>query len=116
MGATIRETDQVPRARTSGPRASGKVTIPGMPRPDRQYPLKYGRATAWRRSRSERETVKPPSQRERAEKQRNERLELMDKQVADGSLTIRQMSAAEKKKWEEADANGRTRRSKARKT
>jgi hypothetical protein len=54
----------------------------------------------------------PPSQRERAEKQRRERLKLMDQQVADGSLTIRQMTAAERKKWEKSDAEGRTRRSK----
>ena len=41
----------------------------------------------------------PPSQRERAEKQRRERLALMDKQVQDGSLKIRQMTPAERKRW-----------------
>jgi hypothetical protein len=52
-----------------------------------------------------------PSQRERAEKQRRERLEAMEEQVRDGSLTIRKMTAAERKKWDKADAEGRTRRS-----
>jgi hypothetical protein len=41
----------------------------------------------------------PPSQRERAEKQRRERLALMDQQVQDGSLTIRPMTPAERKRW-----------------
>jgi hypothetical protein len=52
----------------------------------------------------------PPSQRERAEKQRRERLELMDQQVREGSLTIRKMTPAETKAWEKSDAEGRTRR------
>jgi hypothetical protein len=56
-----------------------------------------------------------PSQRERAEKQRKEKLELMAEQVRDGSLTIRKMTAAERKRWAKADAEGRTRRGKARK-
>jgi hypothetical protein len=52
----------------------------------------------------------PPSQRERAEKHRRERLALMDEQVRSGSLTIRQMTAAERKRWEKSDAEARTRR------
>jgi hypothetical protein len=53
----------------------------------------------------------PPSQRERAEKKRRERLEIMDQQVRDGSLTIRQMTAAERKKWKKnPDAEKRPRR------
>jgi hypothetical protein len=36
----------------------------------------------------------------------------MDQQIADGSLKIRQMTAAERKQWEKSDAEGRTRRSK----
>jgi len=58
----------------------------------------------------------PLSQREREDQQRRERLALMDKQVAEGSLTIRQMTPAEKKRWEESDAAGRTRRGRKRKT
>ena len=57
----------------------------------------------------------PPSQRERAEKQRRERLALMDKQVQDGSLTIRQMTPAERKRWPKRDANGPARRGRPRK-
>ncbi len=56
-----------------------------------------------------------PSQRERAEKQRKEKLELMAEQVRDGSLTIRKMTAAERKRWAKADAEGQTRRGRARK-
>jgi hypothetical protein len=47
----------------------------------------------------------PLSQHERAEKQRRERLELIDKQVAEGSLTIRQMTVAERKRWKKPDAD-----------
>ena len=36
----------------------------------------------------------PLSQRDRAEQKRRERLELMDQQVREGSLTIRQMTPA----------------------
>jgi|RhiMethySRZTD1v2_1073278.scaffolds.fasta_scaffold1086148_1 hypothetical protein len=50
----------------------------------------------------------PPSQRERAEKQRRERLALMDKQVQDGSLTIRQMTPAERKRWPKLNNDDRT--------
>ena len=56
----------------------------------------------------------PLSQRERAEKQRRERLALMDKQVQDGSLTIRQMTAAERKRWPKRDPGERTSRGRPR--
>jgi hypothetical protein len=49
----------------------------------------------------------PRSQQERAEKLRRERLDLIDKQVAEGSLTIRQMTAAEKKQWKTPAADAR---------
>jgi hypothetical protein len=52
----------------------------------------------------------PPSQRERAEKHRRERLALMDEQVRSGSLTIRQMTAAERERWEKFDTEAGTRR------
>ena len=39
------------------------------------------------------------SQRDRAEKQRNLKLEAMQQQVEDGSLTIRQMTPEEPKKY-----------------
>jgi hypothetical protein len=50
------------------------------------------------------------SQQERAEKLRRERLDLIDQQVAEGSLTIRQMTAAEKKRWKKSTAGEGTRR------
>jgi hypothetical protein len=59
--------------------------------------------------------VTPPNQRERAEKQRRERLELMDKQVEEGSLTIRQMTPAERKRWPKPDEDARPRRGRPRK-
>jgi hypothetical protein len=46
----------------------------------------------------------PPNQRERAEQRRQERLALMDEQVRNGSLKIRQMTPAERKKWAKPDA------------
>jgi hypothetical protein len=46
----------------------------------------------------------PPNQRERAEQRRQERLALMDEQVRNGSLTIRKMTPAERKKWAKPDA------------
>jgi hypothetical protein len=39
------------------------------------------------------------SQRERAEKRRKLKLEAVEEQVADGSLTIRQMTPEERKKY-----------------
>jgi hypothetical protein len=56
----------------------------------------------------------PPSQRERAEKQRRERLALMEQQVQDGSLRIRQMTPAERKRWPKQDPDRRTRRGRPR--
>ena len=52
----------------------------------------------------------PPSQRERAEQKRRERLELMDQQVREGSLTIRKMTPAEVEQWEKAAARKQVRR------
>ena len=52
----------------------------------------------------------PLSQRDRAEQKRRERLELMDQQVREGSLTIRQMAPAEAEEWERAAAEKRIRR------
>jgi hypothetical protein len=49
-----------------------------------------------------------PSQRERAEKKRRERLELMEKQVEDGSLTIRPMTPAERRRWPKPAADAPT--------
>jgi hypothetical protein len=43
-------------------------------------------------------------QRERAEKQRKLKLEAVEQQVADGSLTIRQMTPEERKKYPKPDA------------
>jgi hypothetical protein len=42
-------------------------------------------------------------QRDRAEKQRKLKLEAMEQQVADGSLTIRQMTADEREKYPKPD-------------
>jgi hypothetical protein len=42
-------------------------------------------------------------QRDRAEKQRKLKLEALEQQVADGSLTIRQMTAEERKKFPKPD-------------
>lgn len=53
----------------------------------------------------------PPNQRERAEKRRLERLALIDEQVREGSLTIRQMTPAERKRWARPDKDGEGRRS-----
>jgi hypothetical protein len=39
------------------------------------------------------------SQRDRAEKQRKRKLEAVEQQVADGSLTIRQMTPEEREKY-----------------
>ena len=44
------------------------------------------------------------SQRDRAEKQRKLKLEAMQQQVDDGSLTIRQMTPEERKKYPKPDA------------
>jgi hypothetical protein len=51
----------------------------------------------------------PLSQRDRAEQKRRERLELMDQQVREGSLTIRKMTPAEAEEFERAAAERRTR-------
>jgi hypothetical protein len=53
-----------------------------------------------------------PSQRERAEKKRAQALELMDQQVRDGSLTIRQMTPAERKRWAKPEGKDRPGRGK----
>ncbi|MFL5835382.1 MAG: hypothetical protein ACJ76K_02200 [Solirubrobacteraceae bacterium] len=53
----------------------------------------------------------PPNQRERAEKRRLERLALIDEQVREGSLTIRQMTPDERKRWARPDNDGDGRRS-----
>ena len=42
-------------------------------------------------------------QRDRAEKQRKLKLEALEQQVADGSLTIRQMTPEERKKYPKPD-------------
>jgi len=52
----------------------------------------------------------PPSQQERAEKRRRERLALMDEQVRNGSLTIRQMTPAERRRWPRPDVPRASRR------
>ena len=53
----------------------------------------------------------PPNQRERAEKRRLERLALIDEQVREGSLTIRQMTPDERLRWARPDKDGDGRRS-----
>jgi hypothetical protein len=56
----------------------------------------------------------PPNQQERAEKRRRERLALMDEQVRNGTLTIRQMTPAERRRWPRPDGTAVTRASRAR--
>jgi hypothetical protein len=56
----------------------------------------------------------PPNQQERAEKRRRERLALMDEQVRNGTLTIRQMTPAERRRWPRSDETAVTRRSRPR--
>jgi hypothetical protein len=53
----------------------------------------------------------PPNQREREEKRRRERLALIDEQIRNGTLTIRQMTPAERKQGQKSkqDADGRSR-------
>ena len=52
----------------------------------------------------------PLSQRDRAEQKRRERLELMDQQVREGSLTIRQMTRPRPRSGRPGSREKRTRR------
>jgi phosphoribosylaminoimidazole-succinocarboxamide synthase len=52
---------------------------------------------------SYREAAQMNPQRERAEKQRQVKLEAVAQQVAEGSLTIRQMTPEERKKYPKPD-------------
>jgi hypothetical protein len=52
------------------------------------------------------------TQRERAEERRQLKLEVVEQQVRDGSLTIRSMTAQERKKYPKPDRQGPSRRRK----